>query len=500
MGILESLLTEKDNKCSEYCISFLNGYEDELLKILKTKRTNYLYDSVIHGKNHSERVLLYSFILSKQVALNEDEHRILMDAAWYHDIGRDSESDDSFHGLSGARKVDKAVDLSNYSQEDVNFLKAVIDVHSRDDSKMDAALWDYNIEETEENIEKFHRMANILKDADALDRMRFNEYCDSKLDPRYLRYEYSKDLIDYSHKINLIYQNTYQKDYQPVVEDGGLCYHSIGFDFFKLDSILKHGVLSVDKMKEHGIKICKNFDGGNQNSWISVIDCSLIKEQAKIENKTSAHKEFVKHGISFLCKTDDFVDALTLSDKDKALLLGVPYDKGNYYDERYVYQEIPQNNILKIEIPIDYACSTINSLNYIYNRLSVDQIQMKIDYFKDYFKEVGITINDRELNELLEEYDTIVKTSHNPKKLPYLLKDVTKKINGLIQEGMDKYFKALLQTEEDITVMDIVNCILFLNNIDYRFYDLNNESVVFTVNKEYNRIKAPKIKKFKINK
>ena len=65
---------------------------------------------------------------------------------------------------------------------------------------------------------------------------------------------------------------------------------------------------------------------------------------------------------------------------------------------------------------------------------------------------------------------------------------------------MDKYFKTLLQTEEDITVMDIVNCILFLNNIDYRFYDLNNESVVFTVNKEYNRIKAPKIKKFKINK
>ena len=62
-------------------------------------------------------------------------------------------------------------------------------------------------EEESENFdkEKFTKLANILKDADALDRTRFKKTSSAVLQEKYLRFPYSKTLIKLAEEINYYY-------------------------------------------------------------------------------------------------------------------------------------------------------------------------------------------------------------------------------------------------------------------------------------------------------
>ena len=80
MNILKKMLLG-NNEGSKYCLEMLNGHGNELLEILNKMNGFYLYDSLIHGRNHSERVLLFSFLLAKHYNLSKTESMILMDAA-----------------------------------------------------------------------------------------------------------------------------------------------------------------------------------------------------------------------------------------------------------------------------------------------------------------------------------------------------------------------------------------------------------------------------------
>lgn len=502
-NILREILTS-DNNISKYCLKYLNGIENELLNILGSMNSFCLYDSPIHGRNHSERVLLFSFLLGKYYNLNEKEFSILMDAAWYHDIGRESDCDDPFHGYSSALKLNKVINLSKYTKKEVNMLKAVIDAHSRSDSKMEDVIFDYDIEENDSEV--FYRLSKMLKDADALDRLRFSDYCDACLNSDYLRYSYSKELVEFALNINNIYKYIYRSNYEINFLNGGYCFHSVGFDFFKFDSILKNGILSVDEMKKRNIDICKNFDGGNQDLWISVIDCDLVFDfdrKKQLKNSTSGYLEFINRGISFLSETNNFVDACNKKDKDMALLLGIPYNQGNYYDERYVYKKIPRTNILSVEIPVNYLNARLRDLNYVYNRLSISQINKKLLYFENKFKKNGIIIDSDKKEKLLFEYDKILKETKDLKKLPDRLFEINGEINKLIQEGMQEYFNIELGIlDGDVTVYQVVSYLLNkngLNNnfINESFFDTditNNECVSCDIIKKYNVVRSPKIK------
>ena len=498
MNILRKMLLGND-EISKYCIDKLDGCENELLDILSKMNSFCLYDSLIHGKNHSERVLLFSFLLAKYYKLNDRESMILMDAAWYHDIGRVFDSDDSFHGYSGAIKLNKALSLSKYNKDEVKVLKAIIDAHSRSDSKMDEVVYDYDI--SSDYIDMFFRLAKLLKDADALDRLRFNSFCDASLDPSFLRFDYSKELVDFALNINNIYKEMYRNNNKINFVGGGYCFHSVGFDFFKLDSILKYGILSADEMLKRDIDICKNFDGGNQDLWISVIDSNLVFNEVRknsMANSKSGYLEFISRGISFVSIVDGFVDGYNKKDKDMALLLGVPYNKGNYYDERYVYKKIPRSNIIKIQIASDNLDLKISDLNYIYNRLSVEQIEKKILYFEKKISKNGIVIPLDKKRELLLKYDKILRETKDINKLPDNLYLVNIEINKLIQVALQEYFNIELNSSFDVTVGQVIEYVLdkyglSLNtNMEYIF---DNECTSYDISKKYRLVRGPKLKK-----
>ena len=69
--------------------TILKGLDNQDILVLKEELKNILedilYPSKIHGKYHSEKVLFWAYIVSKDNHLDEVDRRILLDAAKYHD-------------------------------------------------------------------------------------------------------------------------------------------------------------------------------------------------------------------------------------------------------------------------------------------------------------------------------------------------------------------------------------------------------------------------------
>ncbi len=143
-----------------------------------------LYKSLIHGKKHIERVCFLALILSDKLDLSADDTKLLLTASAYHDIGRKNEFTDAEHGLRAAKVVERYV---GYDGDDLKILKASIEAHSRSDALMREVIDKYEVTD----VERALKLTRILKDADALDRVRIYD-----LDKKYLRFDESMDLVD----------------------------------------------------------------------------------------------------------------------------------------------------------------------------------------------------------------------------------------------------------------------------------------------------------------
>lgn len=180
-----------------------NAQMDSLKSELETLDKDSLYMSLLHGPDHIERTLFWSFILSEAYLSTDDEKRIALDAAKYHDIGRRNDFEDRLHGLLSAETVSR---MLNYKKEDdKNILCAAIELHSLSDEEEQKMILKYGIKD----VAKFSRIWKILKDADGLDRVRLSLGITriSALNPDYLRLEKSKHFIKASHELCAYYKD-----------------------------------------------------------------------------------------------------------------------------------------------------------------------------------------------------------------------------------------------------------------------------------------------------
>ncbi|MBP5608681.1 MAG: HD domain-containing protein [Lachnospiraceae bacterium] len=157
--------------------------------ILTELDEHVLYKSFIHGKKHIERVCFLALILSNKLDLSADDTKLLLTASAYHDIGRKNEFTDAEHGLRAANVIDRYV---SYDGDDLKILKASIEAHSRSDALMRDVIDKYDVAD----VERALRLMRILKDADALDRVRIYD-----LNKKYLRFDESIDLVDFAKQL-----------------------------------------------------------------------------------------------------------------------------------------------------------------------------------------------------------------------------------------------------------------------------------------------------------
>lgn len=167
------------------------------IKDLKTEMTSInediIYKSDLHGIKHNRRVIFYAYFISYIEKINKEDLRIVLDGCKYHDIGRINDLKDDLHGKRGANMI---IDYINY--EDINYLQAIIEIHSIDESNIDMIVKKYDV-----NKKRFDKMFKILKDADNLDRVRLDKTKNySWLDPNYLRLNVSHKLVKIARQLN----------------------------------------------------------------------------------------------------------------------------------------------------------------------------------------------------------------------------------------------------------------------------------------------------------
>ena len=133
-----------------------------------------------HGVMHTYRVMRLANELLKYYDLTFLEHRLLMCACCYHDIGRTHDYEDCEHGRDSVIDcIDKQLfHKFHLTPEEIEIAKLLIIYHAIPDSQFST------------NNERIQLLYNIIKDADAIDRLRFND-----LDESFLRLPESHSII-----------------------------------------------------------------------------------------------------------------------------------------------------------------------------------------------------------------------------------------------------------------------------------------------------------------
>lgn len=170
----------------------INALTDEIQAFYQRYRSRIsaLYDDYgriddeEHNAEHTLRVLFDALLLVQVqgIALTKKESHQLCDAILYHDIGRTNDDVDDSHGA-------KSRDIYYDADSDCNSATAfLIKYHCLDDRKALADLKASNIRDKE----RVWLLYTILKDADALDRVRFGMRA---VDPKYFRNEMAHKLL-----------------------------------------------------------------------------------------------------------------------------------------------------------------------------------------------------------------------------------------------------------------------------------------------------------------
>lgn len=208
--ILDYINAYKLNDILKTCdidLSYINFTENDIELIKKNVKEVFSYykgRNPKHNINHIIKVLLFAILLSKMKNLSNSNKEVLMESIKYHDVSRTNDSMDRFHGTNSATFYLKKYG-SSVKKRVVAF---IIEYHEMIDDigLIKTLLKKYNLQYSE----KLVFLANILKDADALDRLRFsNPYV--TLNPNYLRIDSSKVILQFAYIVNSINQDLFLK-------------------------------------------------------------------------------------------------------------------------------------------------------------------------------------------------------------------------------------------------------------------------------------------------
>lgn len=462
---MEELLQNKESlpNLNEYFNRLNHEQQENFISKIKHIKHEKLYQSPIHGLYHSEKVCLFAYLLGCFYHLNEEDLQILTDAAIYHDFKRQNDFEDSFHGMVSAMNIEELMPLAAVYSIRVNLLllQAIIDYHSQSDHRLQMNFEMYEIPESE--YKRYEILAKMLKDADALDRKRFCEKCQASLNPDLLRFKESKNMIALAEEVNQAYYNVIGQHQDKDINldrEIGDCFHSIGFDFFRIESVMNNGILSHEEMKNANLPFPRNFDGGNAERWISVVPASAIKENE------IALKTFIQNGITFLASNQEMYYPVSNNQKSFAQLHGLPYDKSGYRDERYVLSKIEPSSLVGIFITNEHASKDINELSYLYNTLHYETLETKIIYLLGNMGIKSIDAIPELIDPLakykleLERYKVIDLVDRNDvkKEVARKLNSILVDINKVIQRLIHHYYACLLNRnpKEKVTVSDVV--------------------------------------------
>ena len=157
--------------------------------------SDFAHASKVHGQAHVGRTMIHAFRLIQATGMQEEASR-LWGAVYLHDLARTHDGFDEVHGMHAVMRVNESTDLQErlsargVASDDTSMLLAVMmhclpDDHSAFGGK---PVWP---------------LLALLKDVDALDRVRFGD-----LDASYLRFEATRGMVKFAQDL---YSQTHRR-------------------------------------------------------------------------------------------------------------------------------------------------------------------------------------------------------------------------------------------------------------------------------------------------
>lgn len=166
----------------------------------------FRHDSRLHGVAHTQRVHIHTQRLAEMLGWADDDARLALRAALLHDIGRWHDGVDPWHGASSATRAEQCGLVADLRQAESDVVLFAVKYHSRSDKRAVASLDEWSVQRGDEGDEEDRpdpyralRVLWLLKDADALDRVRlpFNEGAD----PNMLRHPEAVGLLPFAEEL-----------------------------------------------------------------------------------------------------------------------------------------------------------------------------------------------------------------------------------------------------------------------------------------------------------
>jgi putative nucleotidyltransferase with HDIG domain len=136
--------------------------------------------STLHGVSHTQRVHIHAQRLTGELGWAQPDTRLLLTAALWHDIGRTDDDIDSSHGAKSAARAAELALPDALTPADADAVLFALVWHCLPDEHAEAAA------RRLAKPERALRILWLLKDADALDRVRLQSW--EAADPAQLRF------------------------------------------------------------------------------------------------------------------------------------------------------------------------------------------------------------------------------------------------------------------------------------------------------------------------
>jgi len=140
----------------------------------------FLHPSALHGVRHTQRVHIHAQRLTRALSWAEADARLVLRAALWHDIGRTHDGWDPRHGFGGAARAVELGLTQGLPAADREIVLYAVRYHCRPDEEGEAMA------ERQQSPPRALSLLRLLKDADALDRVRLAPW--EAADPKQLRH------------------------------------------------------------------------------------------------------------------------------------------------------------------------------------------------------------------------------------------------------------------------------------------------------------------------
>ena len=157
-------------------------------------------DLKVHGQRHISDVILFSGIIGSKVLIGPEDLRLLLLSAKYHDVGRTIDGYQEHAKASSKVAENRLQNLCSFKE--IAIIKTAIEFHEIERNTSDDVFKTIALQNglEESDLIRTRQIAEILKDADALDRTRF--ITDARINTKLLKYPISKRLVRFASVLN----------------------------------------------------------------------------------------------------------------------------------------------------------------------------------------------------------------------------------------------------------------------------------------------------------